>query len=52
MVDEPAGSQRRRAAAPLAMAFCAESGADQNERDCQALVDAVDSARVIAETGL
>jgi uncharacterized protein (DUF2252 family) len=35
-----------------AMASFAESYADQNERDYQALVDAVDSGRVTAETGL
>jgi uncharacterized protein (DUF2252 family) len=35
-----------------AMASFAESYADQNERDYQALVDAVDSGRVKAETGL
>jgi Uncharacterized protein conserved in bacteria (DUF2252) len=35
-----------------AMAVFAESYADQNERDYQALVDAVDSGRVTAVTGL
>jgi uncharacterized protein (DUF2252 family) len=35
-----------------AMASFAESYADQNERDYQSLVDAVDSGRVKAETGL
>jgi uncharacterized protein (DUF2252 family) len=35
-----------------AMASFAESYADQNERDYQALVDAVDGGRVKAETGL
>jgi hypothetical protein len=31
--------------------FC-DAYADQNERDCQVLVDAVDSGRIVAKTGL
>jgi hypothetical protein len=52
MVEKPAGSRRSRAAGLLATAFFAESGADQNERDCQVLIDAGGSGRVKAEKGL